>query len=218
MKPVMKPVWTWDKNLKRYRDGRGRFLSAAALPQLRDMYIDSVKSTVTRLVYDYNVSGNLPAFREAMRDVIAATHVDMYAAGAGGWAQMTSSDWGAVGAYIKSEYKYLDGFVSDIAAGMSLQRMLWRAKLYVDAGTPMFERGLASAWELVLPEYPGDGNQDCLRSCRCHWDIKQVSSTSIAATWVLEPTADHCETCLGNAEKWAPLIVTNKPKTQPQYR
>lgn len=204
----MKKIWTWDAKTKRYRDERGRFLSASALTQLRDMYVDRAKNVATRLVYDYSVTGDIAAFRRGMRDLIKAIHCDMYSAGAGGWAQMTSQDWGHVGAFIKGEYKYLDGFLADVANGMGIAKMLWRAKLYVAAGTPMFERGLSSVYDLVLPEYPGDGNQDCLRSCRCHWDIVPTGAGSFAATWVLEETAEHCDTCVENSKKWAPLIVT----------
>ena len=78
--------------------------------------------------------------------------------------------------------------------------------MYMESGTEAFEKGKAKGYNIVLPQYPGDGSQNCLVRCRCHWDITK-SDSHVEAFWKLNTFAKHCDTCLSNSKKWSPYIA-----------
>ena len=84
--------------------------------------------------------------------------------------------------------------------------------MYMEAGTQAFERGKAKSYNVVLTQYPGDGNQNCLVRCRCHWNITKGAEDDsyVEAFWQLNASAKHCATCLNNAKKWSPYIAQIK--------
>lgn len=68
------------------------------------------------------------------------------------------------------------------------------------------EREKAAIYGIELPEYPGDGNQDCGDKCKCRWEIVE-KKTEIHAHWLMDIRANHCESCRQNTAKWNPYII-----------
>src|SRR6478609_2850675 len=129
------PPFTWNANAGRYTDARGRFV---ATPTVRDAAQAVVAGSADRMAA---LSGRLAAGRISlaqwelgMAGEIKAIHLAQAAVAAGGWAQLTPADFGAVGAALRAQYRYLDGFARAIAAGtQALPGVAARARLYAAA-------------------------------------------------------------------------------------
>lgn len=206
---MAQPLWTWDAKTRRYRSPTGRFVGQRQMLVLRDKFAESVKLQA-RTLTDSLASGSdaLGPWMTKMRDLIKRSYIDQYVLARGGRNAMTKSDWGRVGRQIQSQYKYLQAFAEDAAAGkMSAKQMGARAEMYLESSTQAFERGKAASYslDLELPAYPGDGSTDCLSNCKCHWQISEHDD-HWEATWKLG-AADHCGTCVSRSASWAPLIV-----------
>jgi hypothetical protein len=125
---------------------------------------------------------------------------------------MTQSDWGRVGAEVKAQYRYLQGFADAVVAQkdtISLAYIEARANMYGEAarhtanimqagnlagGTRRQPTGYDS-----LPWMPGDGSTRCLTNCKCHWEITVIDQTDdmqlVQAVWTLAE-AEHCPDCV----------------------
>ena len=205
----MPSPWVWDDRAKRYRDtATGRFITQHKAVTLRDYYIEAKKAdmdALSRRLLNHDV--NLQQWVLEMRQQIKETYSNEYMLARGGRNNMTQADWGRVGAMVKRQYRYADGFARDIDAGkVSGGQIRTRARMYVDSATQAFERAKTESLGLpVLPAYPGDGQTVCRANCQCHWEIADVGD-HWEATWQLG-VAEHCPDCVQNAEQWAPLVV-----------
>lgn len=202
-------AFTWDRDLRRYRDAdSGRFVRESAVRAARQGIIDRA-SAETDVLAGQLASGDLSVedWTLAMRDVVKRTTIDQYLLGRGGRNAMTQSDWGRIGYRLREQYGYLQRFAELVDAGqLSDAQIAARAKLYVSATWSTFDRAKASAWNIRLPAHPGDGSTKCKGNCRCHWDIRRDDEAGvIEATWVLDSATEHCDDCRANAERWSPL-------------
>jgi hypothetical protein len=199
-------AWTYDSASKRYRGADGRYLSPKQMVGLRDAFTDKMKARAADLAQSRS-EGTLSAnaWEREMRSLVKACHIDMAALGRGGRRQMAPADWGRVGAAVKQQYQYLGRFADD-TANLSEAQVRARAGLYVEAATAAYERGRAAAFEVTLPQHPGDGSTACGANCRCHWDLQETEQ-GVEARWVVNAGAESCADCLGNGAQWNPLIV-----------
>jgi len=203
--------WLWDQGKRIFERLRGDDVTTTVKPdpEIRDTFLEKERRaghseasnrellngqiTVQRWVLD---------FRTRLKDV----YRNEYLLGRGGRQNMTASDWGKLGAMLKKQYQYLNGFARDIQAGkVSEGQMARRAQMYFDSSRQAFERGKSSATGMPdLPAYPGDGQTQCLSNCQCTWDIEETN-TEWRATWSLG-AAEHCPDCVANAARWNPLV------------
>jgi hypothetical protein len=129
----------------------------------------------------------------------------------GGKSQMTPSDWGTLGAQLKKQYKYADGFALKLAAGAYRQsevgKVIDRMNRYLPPSQQANDRGeLAATYPgLKLPAQPKDGSTECSFGDGCSWRIVEESDRWLAY-WELGPT-EHCPTCLWRSQNWNPLII-----------
>jgi hypothetical protein len=186
-------------------------VSRARLIDVRtSIFNDDVDSLAARL---YSGDLSLGAWEEAMKAEIRGLHTATGTIGKGGWENMTQSDWGRVGAEVKSQYRFLHGFAEKIAEdreNISLAAIQARAKLYADASKTTSVLMQAGEWAggtrrqpgrfKALPWMPRDGSSECLSHCRCQWELEEVDATKttklIQCTWVVDPLAESCNTCL----------------------
>jgi hypothetical protein len=206
------PLWQYDAEAHRYREvSTGRFLSPDQQRALRDQFIDRQQVKAKDLAAQLSRGDlTLPEWERAMRGHVKGVFLDQAMLGRGGRNAMTPADFGRVGSAVKRQYQYLSAFSQEIAGGdLSAEAIAARAALYTASATQAYERGRASAYGLTLPQYPGDGSQDCRANCRCAWEIEE-DETEWRATWSLGGK-DPCEGCRENAGKWNPLSVS---KTQ----
>jgi hypothetical protein len=122
----------------------------------------------------------------------------------GGKRNMTQENWGRVGGALANQYRYLDNFANEIAAGnVSLEAALARINLYGDATQASYWREYKLAtkeqlwWNLGtteqhcgrcpelaaaspynpkdLNQVPGDGNTPCLGHCDCTLSREEIA-------------------------------------------
>lgn len=199
----MPSPWKWDEKARRYRGPNGRFIGKARMLALRDTFVDAAKESVGQLAARVAQPGWIDAMREQLKQV----YIDQYCLGRGGRNAMTPSDWGRVGNMLKEQYRYLNNFAGDIAAGkLSEAQIAARAKLYMASSTQAYEKGKAYGMGVPpLPAYPGDHSTECGAQCKCEWDIQEWPN-EYRAYWRLRP-AEHCNTCLERSQKWAPYRI-----------
>ena len=84
---------------------------------------------------------SLAEWQLGMARQIKVLHVNAMALARGGWAQMSQSDWGFVGAKVKEQYKFLRNFGQQILNGEQALdgRMLVRTGMYEDAARGSYE-------------------------------------------------------------------------------
>ena len=134
----------WNERAGRYIDlSSGRFVA-------RRVVTDELENVIRRSASNIDaVSARLAGqevglveWRQAMADEIKRLHTAAGAAARGGWAQMSQADWGAVGAEIKRQYRFLDNFASQIANGeVRLDgRFRMRARMYAEAARTPYQQ------------------------------------------------------------------------------
>ncbi len=88
---------------------------------------------MTRALVDGNVS--LADWERGVAQELKDLHLQQAALARGGWQNITPADKRRVTLLLKEQYRYLDSFARDIAAGkLSAAQILWRAGLYPMAG------------------------------------------------------------------------------------
>ena len=218
--------WVYDDLKKLYRNSKTKKkLAAGELLEIRNDFIDAQRLTFSesrtvdrepqtaiteRSIVSALVSGLktvqewLYEMRQKVRDIFNA----QYMLGRGGRNAMFQSDLDTQTEVIGSQFDFLQAFAEQVRQGqLSAKQIAARAELYMEAATRAFEEGKASGYGITLPEYPGDGNQICGVRCRCTWIIVK-SADVVNAFWTLNPLAQHCQSCLENAAKWAPYVVS----------
>ncbi len=199
--------WSYDVRAHAYRDGStGRFLTNKTIIDLRnglmDARVDATKSLASALA-DGRI--DLPGWQSGMRAVSKDTAMAEYLFGRGGINVMTPADYGRVGALVKEQYTFLQGFAQDIADGkLSEAQVEARAAMYAHAGVTAHSIGQEAAYggRLQLPAHPGTG--ECLTRCRCHWRIQEGPEAWIC-TWV-RTSGESCATCIDRAAQYAPFV------------
>lgn len=165
---------------------------------------------------------SLSEWQAEARNIIKDLHTAQMAIGKGGWPFVDQTDWGRVGAALRSQYAYLDSFARDILnAGIegtfySEAYLANRLGMYVDSGTASYNRGLYASQGFnpsSLPAVPGDGSTQCRTRCKCRWDFDEIDNGLYNAIWLLGD-ADHCPDCVARADEWAPWGVVTKEGMQ----
>lgn len=175
------PTVYWDSNSARYRNERGRFVSATHVRDLSNTSIANAYPEINSLasrVYNENIS--VGSWQAAMREQIKREYIRQYVLGRGGRDAMTQADWGHIGGHLNAEYhRYLDRFASNIAAGQYTEKQIQAyARMYMENCRHGFERGKLEAH-------------------------KDAGYTHVK--WTLGPT-EHCEVCLDRAaDGWLPI-------------
>jgi len=131
------PGFAWDGRVSRYRDlSTGKFVSRQTIIDLLRNVTDNTAARLGELAR-MAAKGDIPpaVFQRAAMAELKALHLASAALGAGGWDKLTAADYGRVGGILRSEYRYLNRFVYDIAAGkLTPEQAAARAALYAGKG------------------------------------------------------------------------------------
>ncbi len=205
--------WIWDDIKKFFIDAAGVIaekLGFGVLVDLRDQFSENAMTESDKLISSLMEDGNigLQTWNLQMRELIKNTYRAQYELAIGGRENMTQADYGRLGGILQEQYRYLQGFTDDLAAGkLSPGQAMYRARMYIDSSTQAFERARAAGFGLDLPQYPGDGGTQCLTNCKCEWDIQfDEKNWVFNCTWRLG-YAEHCPDCLENARVYNPYVV-----------
>jgi hypothetical protein len=213
-------MWKWNSEARRYyNDDTGLFMAKdTVLGFVHDSFEGTglVTDTLANLLGENRLA---PAdWRFLMREEIKREYIRQYLLGIGGREQMTQADWGRIGGMLTDQYRYLDDFYKENAAGaLSEAQVAARSRMYIRSAREAYERANAQAWGgPPLPAYPGDGSTVCLTNCACHWDIRSAEAEENvmrwSAWWVLG-AAEHCPDCIERSTNWAPLVVEQKAQS-----
>lgn len=145
-----------------------------------------------------------------MRGDIRKGITAQYLLGVGGKNVLDTLDLENIGASVLTQYAFFQQFAEEIRNGeLSGAQILQRIQMYGETMTYGYEQAKAKAHGITLPEYPADGNQICLSNCRCRWELVDDPNDPnyVLATWLINPFAEHCASCLDNQRKWNPLRV-----------
>jgi hypothetical protein len=186
--------YEWNSKAARYRDpATGRFISRDTVRKMVDQLIEKSRARV-QTASEQLRSGtiDLGEWDAVMRQEIKRTQLSTTTLLRGGWNQMTAADYGRVGANVRAQYRYLEGFVTDLRSGK--QRLdgsfFNRAKMYPASARVTFHEQLTQQLD----------------------DLGYVDELN-----VLHP-AEHCAECIdASARGWVP-IGTNVPIGQRQCR
>lgn len=150
----------------------------------------------------------LNEWHQQMKDAIDKMFVFQGMAGVNG--DRSRMDMGLLRQSIQKQYHFLDGFAADIEKAIqnktSLDFVAARAAMYAGSSKQSYWQ---QAIDVPLPAYPGDGSTECKGYCKCDWKLECDDHGNVLATWKLGK-ADHCQTCVSRAEKWAPLVIPRR--------
>lgn len=126
------------------RDGRP--VSPAAVRGEIDRLTEYVSKQAARIGERYaKGSINIAQFEIDMRELLRSAHIVSSAIGKGGRVRMAASDWGRLGAKLRSEYSYLATFVRRLGRG-AVEKIAapWRAQKYASAVRVSFYQSVRS--------------------------------------------------------------------------
>jgi hypothetical protein len=155
-------TWTYYPDSYKFRDDdTGRFASKRDVWKWSDASMDEQAAQTRGLAAELTEGGTVGAWEAEMRRRIKAEYIRQYLLGRGGRNAMTAEDWGSLGGMIADQYRYLDGFAAEIAAGKLSEAMIAaRSEMYLLSAREAFNRAQARARGIPadrLPAFPGDG-------------------------------------------------------------
>lgn len=136
---IIRSRFRWNPNAGttgRYIAPSGRFVAQSVIKREMESVIGGVKREMQSLSKSLQGGSiSLQEWYDGMRGRIKLTHSVDASIAKGGWAQMTQSDWGAVGQLTKRQYQFLNNFALQIADGTQPLdgRFLVRSGMYADA-------------------------------------------------------------------------------------
>lgn len=171
--------YRWSPRAARYRDPRtGRFVSQASVRRALDGAIEGAEREVRRLADDLRERRiSLAEWELAMRRQVKDVSLYSAAASKGGWAQLSPSDLGRVGAHVRGQYDYLRRFAQQIQSGEQPLdgRFAQRMSLYVRGGRSLYhrteerEQALRGMQEKRNIRFPGDSCAGCIAAEAAGW-------------------------------------------------
>lgn len=110
--------FSWDSDLARFRDARGRLVPEQTIRRTLDQIIDaqaqSMRDTTQGLLTGTIM---LADWQLQMMASVKALHLVATAVAHGGWNQLDQSDFGWAGQRIRAQYGFLRDFAAEIASG-----------------------------------------------------------------------------------------------------
>lgn len=203
------PDYRWEARSRRFRDAfTGRFVSRPVVRSALDATLDRASAEARGLAESFaagkiNASEFAIRLRKLTKDAVVASA----AVGAGGRAQLTPQQLGAIGSRVKAQYAYIADLMRLVDGGLPLDgKFLARVSMYPLAGTAAYEAILRAGdiesgigWERrrLGSERPCNGCRaearrgwqpagvlkeigecECLTRCRCSWVRSRNKPTS----------------------------------------
>lgn len=141
--PDTRPPFRYDRAAGRYRGPTGAFVPESRVRAYLDSALEQAGKRMDALANGLREGSiDLISWEVRMRREVKIVATYSGAAAKGGWAQMTESDYGRVGRYLQDQFRYLRGFMRDIASGRQpLNGMVnARTAMYAQSGRPLFHR------------------------------------------------------------------------------
>lgn len=178
--------YTWDDNVARYRQ-RGQFVAQRDIERvLQDRIDEGIDRLEDNLAALLEEGADLQEWQLASVVELRRAHTQSLAYGRGGWDKVTFQEWGELGARLKDEYRLLNDFSLEIAAG-----------------------------ELSEAQIRDRMNQFAEKSWNGFWEGQTKAKKDagfVEERRVLDPSAEHCDDCLRLAALgWQPIGTLPEP-------
>lgn len=172
-------AYTFDERSGRYRSvATGRYVSGREIRAALDSVIDAAAAemrTVARQLQAGEIG--LQEWQLIMERNVKSLHINSTALARGGYAQLSQSDYGRIGGYLKREYRYLANFAEQIASGKQRLdgRFLQRVNQYVESARGTYEQEKIreatkrGAVELRTVRHAADSCDGCLYQESLGW-------------------------------------------------
>lgn len=205
-------MWNWLKSAFSFVSSlTGKILGKsgerALVNSTCDDAIYAVEDITERLLADQI---SVDAWLKECRLVLKNAYIQQYLLGIGGQGQLTQKDYGSIGGMLGEQYKYLQNFAREIAAGnLTPGQIRRRIAMYSNSAREGYARARARAHGIPdgkLPAYPGVGSE-CLTACRCFWDIVERKDRWDCYWLMGAVKTEHCPTCLERSRKWNPYVI-----------
>ncbi|MFN6572402.1 hypothetical protein [Dendronalium sp. ChiSLP03b] len=175
--------YQFDPQSHRYRDAEtGRFVKYAQVLEVVDQEVNRLEVRLkghARLLTQGKI--HIAEFQTRMAQNLKESHLRNASIGAGGIKQLTPTDYGKVGAELKKQYKFLNGFGQDLAEGkLTKEGAIRRAGSYAkSAKTSFFEaeftsRGKVGFYAKRLLDAQSRHCQSCISYQRLQWTLIQL--------------------------------------------
>lgn len=166
---------SYDRKSGRYRDdATGKYVGRDRILRLVDEEANRLGVRMkahARLMTQGKI--DLPEFQRRAADDLKLSHLRSTILGSGGRSQTTSAQFGAAGRELRRQYKFLNGFAQDLAAGkLTRAQAINRAGLYGASTRTAFHQAEK---------------------------ITRAREGFKLARRVLDPASRHCEKCLSYA-------------------
>jgi hypothetical protein len=181
--------------------GTGRYVNLATGKIIKqpveldalEAQIDKSRGNIERIGRQLaNSEISLADWQLQTRTQMKLIHTQSAALAKGGWAQMSQADWGAVGRISRDEYMRLEKVAVSISKGdIKLRRLDGEINGQFLRISDQFGQAGYSTYEQIERR---TANQNGLTEERR----------------VLDPGAQHCDCCIGQADRWVP-VGTLKP-------
>jgi hypothetical protein len=177
-------VFRFNDTAKRFINDAGKFISWREVLGYSAQSAEQSAAAMARVAGALASGGPLGSFGAAFKAEIKGEYIRQYLLGIGGINRMTQADWGSIGGSLTEQYKYIPGFLEDIASGkLTEAQIAARANMYINSSREAFERAKA----------------------KCARELEMTEEL-----WVLDG-GEHCEDCLTN-EGMGPQPVGTFPK------
>lgn len=175
-------AWRWNASLNRYQDDQsGRIMARDEVLGFLSNLLES-STSINDSLAGLVANGQLSPldWRNAMREELKLSYIQDYLLGRGGLEMMTQADWGSVGGMLADQYRYLEDFVDDIAAGnLTEAQIRSRAAMYFNSSREAYERAFR---------------------------IGAIAAGADEVFWEINPDAENCPDCERfTAMGWQPI-------------
>lgn len=202
---------TWSESDGRFRNERGQFVSPASVRAVIDAIADGASARMADAAQRM-LAGNLSLaeFQAELMRMAKLAHVAAATVANGGQARMTPSAYGRVGAAIKAQYRYAQGFAQAVADGtqpldgtlaararqyghaarvyfeaeqlrsMQARRVLCRNRINSGESCVGCRAESAKGWVTPAEMIPIGSRHPCLSRCRCTISYSKESAERAA--------------------------------------
>lgn len=171
----------WDVDKRKYIMPSGKVVTTAQQRKIATDIVNKSAQVMNEIASRFvNGKSSFPEFAVSMREAVKNTHSSMAQFAYGGKSQMGNRQRGMLGATIKDQNAFLQGFFSDIEQkAVEGDGLVARAQLYGEAGWTSYQ----------------DSTKD-----------REKDAGMSEERSFLEADADHCEECFDEAAKgWSPI-------------
>lgn len=179
---------------------------------IRDTMIGQRQPTIDALTDDL-VSGviTLQTYSQSGWNTILENNTNNYRLGRGGRLAITDGDTAILKAMLDEDAQVWLEYMQRVANGRYSDKQIRNySNNFINGSTPYYERANAESYGLPpLPQYPGDGQTQCSKGCKCHLDIMPLPGNgNFDVRWMLG-IAEHCPDCIRLFREWGPLRIRN---------